>query len=126
MRHRLQTALFNLGVSLLLAHELDAMLRTEWVLLPVLKDMSSQSASWAFIYLHIPVALAVLYLGNAPNRGLREAFRGLTCGFLAVHAVIHYTLSDVPAYDFHHLLSQLLIYTAGLCGGAFLIVKLRS
>ena len=119
----MQTFLFNFGTAALLTHELDAMLRQEWRLLFVLRDLSDDMASWWSIYLHLPVFLAVLYLGNAANPVWRQRFRLLVCLFLPLHAGLHFSLSDHPAYDFHHLLSALLIYGAGVAGAGYLALR---
>ena len=118
----MKTLLFNLGVSLLLTHEMDAMLRSEWQLLFVLRDMEQVPASWWFIYLHLPFYLAVLYLGNARNLVWRERFRFVVAGFMPIHAALHFRLTGHALYDFHHVLSQVTIYGAGLCGVAYLVL----
>lgn len=122
----MQTLLYNLGLSLLLTHELDAVLRAEWTLLYLLRDLPDPASGWVFIYLHIPVLLACLYLGNAKSVTVRSRFRASVCAFLPIHAVVHYSLSDAALYDFHHVLSQLLIYGAALCGVIYIINFLRS
>lgn len=112
----LQTFFFNAGIATLFTHELDAMLRSEWHLLFLLRDLPSAQASWWFIYLHLPIFLVVLYLGNNSKDVPREVFRLISCLFLPVHAVLHYSLSGEPLYAFHHFLSELLIYAAGVLG----------
>lgn len=123
MKFNMRNLLFNLGVSLLLTHELDAMLRKEWVLLPVLSSLQNEVASWWFIYLHIPIFLVILYLGNTRNLGVQATFRFIVCSFLLVHAILHFSLSGMAGYDFHHLLSQLLIFGAGICGLGYLLLR---
>ncbi|XOV84653.1 MAG: DUF6713 family protein [bacterium] len=108
--------LFMLGLALLFCHEIDAALHAEWRLLWVLRDLSDGLASKWFVWLHLPVFLAALYLGQASNRGIRLAFRRMVCVFLPVHAILHFSLSQQVEYQFHHLTSSLLIYGAGLCG----------
>ena len=121
----MKTFLFNLGIALLFTHELDAMLREEWRLLFVLRDLDGNAASWWFIYLHLPLFLLVLYLGNGIEGKARGRIRLALAAFLPVHAVIHYSLNDAPAYEFHHPLSQLLIFGAGITGLAYVAGALR-
>lgn len=121
----MKTFLFNLGVALLFTHELDAVARQEWQLLFVLRDLDSNAASWWFIYLHLPLFLLVLYLGNGIEGKARDLIRLALAAFLPVHAVLHYSLNDAPAYDFHHPASQLLIFGAGIAGLAYVASALR-
>jgi hypothetical protein len=122
----MRTFLFNAGIATLFTHELDAMLRSEWHLLFILGDLPSEEASWWFIYLHLPMFLAALYLGNARLEVVRRTFRLLCCGFLPIHALLHYSLSDNPLYQFHHILSELLIYTAGILGAIYVLDEARD
>lgn len=110
------TIVFNLGLALLFTHELDAALHAEWRLLWVLQDISDGAASKWFIWLHLPVFLAALYLGQNHNLTIRLTFRRMVCVFLPIHTALHFSLSNYPDYQFRHLSSELMIYGAGLCG----------
>ncbi len=116
------TILFNLGIALLFTHELDAALHAEWRLLWVLQDMSDGVASNWFIWLHLPVFLAALYLGQNHNFTIRLTFRRMVCVFLPIHSALHFSLSNHSDYQFHHLSSELMIYGAGLCGIAYCLL----
>ena len=110
------TLLFNLGLALLFTHELDAALHAEWRLLWVLQEMSDGVASRWFVWLHLPIFLAAAYLGQNHDLKLRLTFRRMVCVFLPMHAALHFSLSNHPEDQFHHLSSELMIYSAGLCG----------
>ena len=59
--------LFYLGFSLLACHELDAVARHEWRLLPVLNKLNDDSGLIVFVLLHIP---CLLYTSPSPRDGL--------------------------------------------------------
>lgn len=62
-------------VALLLAHELDAVYRKEWRLLPVLRGMRDEVAVFAFILIHVPLIVALIGSGRS-----RSSFGILKCG----------------------------------------------
>ena len=121
----MQTLFYNLGISLLFTHELDAMLREEWNLLIGLKSLPQEQAVWWFIYLHVPIFSAVLYFGNSTNKEVKNLFRLGVCGFLPIHGALHFALSGRENYHFHHPLSELLIYGAAMFGILYLANTLR-
>ncbi|MEO1019618.1 MAG: DUF6713 family protein, partial [Pseudomonadota bacterium] len=55
-------ALFFLGFSILLAHELDAVRGSEWRLLPLLKRLPETQARDLFIVLHVPLVALLIWL----------------------------------------------------------------
>lgn len=120
------TALYGLGLALLFCHELDAAINAEWRLLWVLRDLGEDWPATWFVWLHLPVFLAALYLGQAGNLQIRLTFRRVVCVFLPIHAMIHFHLAGHPDYMFDHFLSDLLIYGAALCGMAYSIIWWRD
>jgi len=124
----MQRFFYIFGISLLFTHELDAMLRQEWALLYVLRELPSEPASWWFIYLHLPVFILALYLSGDDSGRLGQAFRLVVSAFMPIHAAIHYSLSDEANYFFTHTLSEICIYGAALCGFLYLVwwVRLRA
>jgi hypothetical protein len=116
------TVLYSLGLALLLGHELDAAINAKWRLLWVLKDLGEDWPATWFVWLHLPVFLAAIYLGQAGNLQIRLTFRRVVCIFLPIHAMIHFLLSGHPDDMFDHFLSDLLIYGAALCGMGYGII----
>ncbi|HEY9736235.1 MAG TPA: DUF6713 family protein [Trichocoleus sp.] len=112
--------LFYLSFSTLMAHELDAMLQSEWRLLPILQLLPEPTAMAAFVLLHIPLVTALLWLTHSEVSSLRAKWRLGIAAFLAFHAVLHKLLDFLPDYTFHSLLSQGLIFGGGLLGCAYL------
>lgn len=52
--------LFQIGLSVLLTHELDAMTQSEWRLLYVLRGLSDKIGRDTFVALHIPLLALLL------------------------------------------------------------------
>lgn len=116
---------YYLGIALLFTHEMDAVMFAEWRLLYVLREFDDALAYPVFLLLHIPLFMAFLWLGNHPVARVQDAFRGITAGFLVVHAIIHTVASVSPANAFAGVLSYGLIYLAALCGLLYFALRYR-
>lgn len=110
----LPVTMYYIAVAALFTHEMDAVLRAEWRLLFHLRTLPDVQASAWFIALHFPLFLAFFWLGHHANQRIRLGFRSIVCLFVCIHAVLHYRLSDAPAYAFEGLLSNLWIFGAVL------------
>jgi hypothetical protein len=117
------SGLYYLGLSLLAAHEMDAVRHAEWRLLYVLRDLGDAAAYPVFVALHVPLFYLFFWLSHHDNRKLRGRFRGLVALFLIVHAALHFRLSDAAAYDFEGVLANTLIYGAAACGLGYLLAS---
>ncbi len=102
--------LFHLAFAGLLSHELDAVHRREWRLLFVLRDMPEERARDAFVLVHVPALLLLLWLLNHPDSAVRNATMLALDGFMVIHAGLHWRLSSNPKYEFNSLISRLLIF----------------
>lgn len=109
-------ALFSLGLSLLLAHELDAVRAGEWRLLPVLRSLPDARGRDAFILLHVPLVAALIWLAAHLSSDLRFWFQAAVDAFLVIHVALHRAFALHPGYDFHGALSRGLILGAGAAG----------
>ena len=109
-------ALFSLVLSLLLAHELDAMRGREWRLLPVLRSLPDTQGRDAFILVHVPLVAAIVWLAAHPSGDVRFWFQAAADAFFMVHVALHRAFSRHPDYDFHGALSRSLILGAGAVG----------
>ncbi|MCX7070471.1 MAG: hypothetical protein NTW01_05685 [Gammaproteobacteria bacterium] len=108
--------LFLAGYGLLATHELDAVLRAEWRVLPGLSMLDEALARPLFIGLHVPLfALLTGWIGSA-EAGIRQRARHGICLFLVVHAGLHLLFGGHRHYDFHEAGSRLLIFAGALCG----------
>jgi hypothetical protein len=115
-------ALFLLGISLVLAHELDAMRAREWRLLFVLRRMPEEHARKAFVLVHVPLVAGLIWLCTHPALEVRLASQIAFNLFLIVHAGLHWRLSGHALYDFHNKVSRGLIVGAALVGALHLSV----
>ena len=46
--------------------------------------------------------------------------------FLVIHALLHLLFSDYPAYEFHSILSDALIFGGAVCGAAYIALRARG
>ena len=114
---------FYLGLALLFTHELDAMPNHEWRVLPLLRNLADSSGEATFILAHIPIFAIVIACIASLNLKIRSMARDIACGFLILHALLHFAFSGHPAYQFNSVLSSSLIYGAAVCGVAFLLFR---
>lgn len=120
------TLFYYLGISTLFTHELDAVMRTEWRLLYILKDMSDQSAYPIFVALHVPAFFLFFWLGHHPIHRVQSTFRLIAAAFLVVHAGVHFYNANSPQNYFEGPLSNILIYAAAVCGLVYIVLVWRE
>lgn len=117
--------LFVAAFSFLLTHEMDAVRRHEWRLLPFLSRLNDdERAHELFTALHVPLYIALLWVFF--GRGVASAVP-LVVGldlFCIVHVGLHVLLRNHPNYHFRSLLSWGLIAGAGVAGGLDLLFRL--
>ncbi|MEM9726104.1 MAG: DUF6713 family protein [Pseudomonadota bacterium] len=106
-------------LGLFFTHEIDAALRREWRLLPVLRDMDEPRAQALFIWAHPPLFALILWGGadasiNATRLGV--------AAFAVIHVGLHAALRSHPAYAFNGLGSRLLIGLTGVFGALYLVL----
>jgi hypothetical protein len=115
--------IFLLGVSFLLTHEMDAVRRREWRLLPGLSRIADDTRAFQwFTVLHVPLYLVLLWAIMAGDEtGPNGTAIVWLNGFFVVHAVAHVVLYRHPRNQFRGALSYVLIGGAGLCGAIGLL-----
>lgn len=118
----MQRFLFALTFALIMGHELDAMTHAEWRLLPVLNQLSDEQGRAAFVAIHVPLIVALLWL-HARGGWMFHALFG---GFCAIHLGLHWALEGHSSYTFHGALSDALIWGAGLSGAALAVVAWKE
>ena len=117
---------FLLGLGFIASHELDAVTQHEWRLLYVLRSLPEAVAANSFVALHVPLFALLVWLTHHPMPRLRDGSRMALMVFLIIHVGLHLRLSGHALYTFHSLLSQLLIFGAGLCGALYLWAAVRQ
>jgi hypothetical protein len=116
----------TLVISLLFAHEVDAVLQAEWRLLYVLREMPEPLAAQWFVAIHVPLFVLVLGLVYHSALNKQTVSRIAISAFAIVHAGLHFRLRNDPLNLFEPTLSLALIYGAALLAACYLGLKWRS
>ncbi len=117
---------FYLGFAALLTHELDAVARAEWKILPLLSSLPDDVAFPLFVVLHVPLFALLLWLtGNLDHRLRQRTWLGISL-FLMIHAGLHKLFEGHEFYQFNSLLSVGLIYGGGLLGLLYVTIVLTQ
>ncbi len=114
--------LFWLGLSILLAHELDAVRAREWRLLFVLRRMPEELARDAFVLVHVPLVAVLFWLFALAPPAVRLTSQAALDIFLIAHAGIHYRLAGHVLYDFESRASRSLIFGGAAVGMVHLLL----
>ena len=104
---------FYAMVAAFIAHELDAVKRHEWRVLPLTSFLPDEVGEQVFIWAHLPL-LAFLLWGTAGNPD--GAMRVGLATFSIIHIGLHALFRKHPAYEFNNVSSWSLIILAGLLG----------
>ena len=112
-----------LGLVLLIAHELDAVARHEWRLLPGFAFVDDDVARDLFVLLHIPLLATIFWAMTHHHVGLRSAGRTVIAALLVIHGGLHFLLSGDALYEFQGIVAHVTIYGATLAGAAYLVLR---
>lgn len=105
--------LFYTMLALFFTHELDAVRRHEWRVLPLTSFLPERIGEQVFVWMHAPLFLAIFWFGRGdPNSG----FGLCLSGFSIVHIALHWLFRNHPAYEFNNLTSWALIIATGAFG----------
>jgi hypothetical protein len=114
---------FNVAFSLLTTHELEAMRRHEWRVLPLTRWMSEQVGMNTFILMHVPLFAGLASGCWAAEPSRRHLARRLFSSFCVVHVGLHWLFRNDQNYEFEGFLSNGLILGAGVAGALLLTVS---
>lgn len=103
-----------LMVAALFTHELDAVKRHEWRILPLLRDLSESFGEKIFIWIHIPLFFLVFWLSQL---GAGSTFAIGLSAFAIIHVGLTWLFRKHPAFEYNNPSSWMLICLAGLFGG---------
>ncbi len=114
----LSQILFYLMLAFFFTHELDAVKRHEWRLLPKISFLPDHIVERIFIWLHIPLFLMIFYYAAGE---VNSGFNLFLSGFSVVHAGGHWLFRKHPACEFNNPTSWTLISATGIFGALHII-----
>jgi Family of unknown function (DUF6713) len=120
---RMAGAVIWLGLALLIAHEIDAVARHEWRLLPGFAFFQDDVARDLFVLLHVPLLAVIFWAMTHHDAGLKSAGRAVIAALLAIHGGLHFLLSGHELYEFQGVVAYITIYGAALAGAAHLALR---
>ena len=112
----LHLGFFVLAVALMFAHELDAMQRHEWRIIPGLSRLPDRIGMQMFVLAHIPLFAGVFWYGALSIAADGDRFSLGFSLFCVVHALVHWAFERHPRCEFKNPLSRSLIWTCALAG----------
>jgi hypothetical protein len=103
--------LFNLGLTFILLHEMDAIRCKEWRIFPLTSMLEDRLGYIVFLFMHIPLFYCIFFqLNNA-------TFHWYFDIFLMVHVGLHILFLKHPKNEFRDWISWSIIIGAGVLGG---------
>lgn len=108
--------LFYVGLALFACHELDAVARHEWRLLPGLSLLDDDAGQITFVLLHIPLFILLFWLTGHRSEQIRHTSQLSVDGLLLVHGLAHFVLSGHPLYEFRAPVETLTVHGGALVG----------
>lgn len=99
-------------------HELDAVKRHEWRVLPILRTLPDAVGEQVFIWAHAPIFAAILMAGT------QDGVRLGVAAFAVLHVGLHWLFRRHPAYEFNNPSSWALILLTGAIGAGYVVMAL--
>jgi hypothetical protein len=115
-------ALFLIGFTFLLIHEMDAIRCKEWRIFPGLSLLSDKTGQLVFVIAHIPLLIIVWFQLTYNTENV--AFIKWLDFFMIVHIALHLIFVKHKYNHFKDWISWTLILGAGLFGFADLLIKM--
>lgn len=117
----MQQTAFLLALSLMFTHELDAIRRNEWRVIPGMNLLSDQTGFVVFVLAHVPLFGLVVWASFLQPSDKAIVFQLGFSAFCVAHVLLHWLFRNNPAYEFNNLLSRFLIWGSGVAGAAFIL-----
>lgn len=108
-------------ISAFVTHELDAVKRHEWRVLPLTSFLPEKIGEQVFIWAHVPLFLLILWYSRA---GVHKPFAIGVSVFSVIHVFLHWIFRKHPGYEFNNVSSWSLIILTGVLGAAHLLATL--
>jgi hypothetical protein len=104
-------------VAAFFTHELDAVKRHEWRILPILSRFPDRPAEQVFIWAHVPLFLAIIWFSR---NGAETPFTLAFSVFAIAHVGLHWAFRKHPRNEFIGTSSWAIILLTGALGTAHL------
>ena len=114
---------FYIGFATLATHELDAVSKHEWRVLPLTSWLPDDYGFLVFLFFHIPLFAILVWLIANSNQTLRYRSRLGFSIFLIVHGVLHLLFTGHRHYEFSSAYSNILIFGGALCGFIHIVME---
>ena len=109
--------LYYAMVGTFFTHELDAMKRHEWRVLPLTSFLPEQIGEQGFVWMHVVLFALLLWGGDGDSASATRIGRS---AFAFAHVGLHILFRRRPAYEFNNLSFWALIVLTGALGAAYL------
>lgn len=106
----------TLGLTIL--HELDAIRRHEWRVLPLTRSLTDGAGRAVFIWAHLPLGLLLIWIAA---QGAVSAAGFWMSAFMVAHVGLHWLYRNHPKNELTGGYSWTLIIGAGLSGLAHIL-----
>lgn len=109
---------YYLMLALFITHELDAVKRHEWRVLPLTSFLPERVGEQVFIWAHVPIFVLLLNFGGLDPRSFVAV---CLSAFSIVHILLHIGFRKHPKNEFNNISSWSLIVGTGLFGALHLL-----
>ena len=107
---------FILALALMCVHELDAIQRHKWRMLPLTSFMEEQTGMRVFLWLHVPIFAILFYFSASSIKAGGNAFSDGFSVFCVAHAFVHWLYERHPKCEFRNALSRGIIWACAAAG----------
>lgn len=114
---------FYIAFAIFTTHELDAMSKHEWRVLPLTSWLSDEYGFIVFLLFHVPLFAILVGLISSLNRKIRTRSRLVISIFLIVHGILHLLFIGHDKYEFTTVYSNILIFGGALCGLIYILFE---
>jgi hypothetical protein len=119
----MKNIVFYLGMGTFFTHELDAIQRHEWRILPLTNWLPDEYGFIVFLFSHIPLFAILIALIASTREKIRMRSRiGISIA-LIIHGFLHAFFMGNATYEFMTLSSTILIFGGALLGIAYLLLE---
>jgi len=119
-----QQLAFTMAVAFIFTHELYAVKRHEWRIMPLLNRISDKTGFTVFVLGHIPIFGLLVWVILLPRDETTNPLQIAISAFCIIHVLLHKLYQNHPANEFNNPLSQLLIWGAGIAGAGHILLAI--